>query len=253
MTPDRPATRRRNGAVIAAALGVAAVAVAGAAVQLTGSDEAETGRTGPPVVLGTEAVREPEPVLDLDLGPTDETDVKACLAPGFADDPGAVETLYGVRQRTATGSAAVLVLRNDGGDLRLCDVNGGDSPSQLPVPGAGDGNPVVFLSGGRASWDCDGRTLEGYFDTTWLAVAPAVERVQQRFVVDGEAGDWFTTTARNGYAHLQTWLEGPLAKGTEVAVEHRVLAATGEEVEQSALPTEPRELAGCTGSDVQIG
>lgn len=254
MTPETPASRRRNGAVIVAALGVVAVAVAGFAVgQLAGPDTSDAGQAGPPVVLGTEAVREPEPTLDLDLGPTDPQDVAECLIPRFADDAASVEVLYGVRQRTSDGSAAVLVLRNAEGELRLCDVNGGDSPSQLPVPSAGDGEPVVFLSNGRASWDCDGRWLDGYADTTWLAVSPEVDKVQQRFVVDGEPGDWFSTRAQDGYAHLQTWLDGPFAKNTMIKVEHRVLDGSGEEVGQSALPTGPQRLEGCQGADVQIG
>jgi hypothetical protein len=181
-----------------------------------------------------------------------DADVEACGSGGFAG-AGAVEVLYGVRQRSADGDVPVLVLRNDAGDLRLCDVAGPDSPAQLPLPETSAAQQVVFLSNGRKSWECDGTTVQRYSATTWLAVGPEVSTVQERFWTGGKAGPWFTTSAQGGYAHLQTWLDGPLDKGTELAVQTQALDADGRPVARSALAPGPQPLAGCTGGEVQIG
>lgn len=240
--------RRHLGAVTAAIVTVAVVL--GVAVLTSGDSGSPSASAGPrpePTVLG-------EQTLDIDLGAVTDPDViGSCLAPSFASDVSEVDVLYGVEQRTADGSAPVLLLRNADGDLRLCDAAGPDSPAQLPVPTPTDAEPVAHLSNGRAAWECTGRTLDGYTATSWLAVGPQVDRVQQRFLVDGAAGPWFTTRARGGYAHLQTWLDGPLRKGTAIAVQHRVLDAAGEPVAQSTLRTARQPLAGCAGGDAQIG
>ena len=243
-----PASRRHLGAVMAAIVTVAVVlGVAVLTNRDAGSPSAGSGPRPEPTVLG-------EQTLDIDLGAvTDPTVIAGCLTPAFATDVAEVEVLYAVSQRTSDGNAPSLLLRNADGDLRLCDAAGPDSPGRLPVPAASDTEPVAFVGNGRAAWDCTGRTFDGYTSTLWLAVGPQVDRVQQRFVVDGAEGPWFTTRARAGYAHLQTWLEGPLKKGTRIDVQSRVLDAAGEPVRQSALPTAARPLAGCAGGDAQIG
>jgi hypothetical protein len=243
-----PPSRGRAGAVVAAVLAVAVVVGAVAAAGLARSDgpRAAAPATGP----STPAA---DPVLDIDAGElSDEEALAACSTPGFAGG-GDVTVLYAVRQRTEDGSAPVVLLRNAGGDLRLCDAAGPDAPAQAPVPEASGQHPVVFLTNGRSAWDCSGTTVDGYSATLWLAVDPQVERVQQRYVVRGHPGPWFSTTARDGFAHLQTWLAGPLDEGAAVAVQQRVLDATGAPLAQDALPTRRQPLAGCAGGDAQIG
>lgn len=243
MGSSRTSARVRIGAT---ALMAAALAGCGAA---TDAEVLPADSTRSPQVLGAEA-------LDLDMGSvTDPAAIEDCLLPGFAADADAVEVLYGVEQRTEEGSTPVLVLRNADGDVQLCDVAGPDQPSTLPLAEPTATEAAVFLANGRASWDCEGKKLHGYSSTTWLAVDASVDRVQQRFWVDGVPEPWFTTRAVDGFAHLQTWLSGPLTRSAEVEVEHRVLDATGELVSQTALPTGKQPLETCTagGGDAQIG
>jgi hypothetical protein len=194
---------------------------------------------------------------DLDLAAVSDADVATCLTPDFATAVADVDVLYGEVQSTPSGQAPVLVLRNHAGDVRLCDAFGGDSPAVAPMPTPSDTEPVAFLSTGRASWQCTGPdklALGGYQATTWLAVAPTVRTLEQRYVVDGTPGEWFSTTARGGYAHLHTWIDGPQPAGTTYAVQWRVLDADGHPVQQSALPTAAKPLPGCTsGGSAEIG
>ena len=243
-----PAARRHVGAVMAAIVAVAVVLGVAALVNRGADAPTTAGTPGQqPTVLG-------EQTLDIDLGDvTDPTAIADCLPRELAEDVSDVDVLYGVQQRTSDGSAPTLLLRNAAGRVRLCDAAGPDNAAQMPAPTANDSEPVVTLGNGQASWDCTGRTLERYTATSWLAVGPQVDRVQQRFVVDGVEGPWFTTRAQGGYAHLQTWLDGPLKKRARIAVQNRVLDAAGQVVEQSTLPTVPQPLAGCAGGDAQIG
>jgi len=243
-TPDMPAGGRRTGAVIVAALTVAAVVVGVAAISLPGSSPDRS----PQPASSDSAVS----VIDLDQGPgADPEAVASCAGPDFASDPETSEVLYDVVQLAAAGTSSVLVLRNPEGELRLCDMAGADAPAVLPLPEATEADPVAFLSNGTAAWDCDGMALGSYRSTTWLLVADGVERVEQRFVVDGAPEPWFSTQAVDGIAHLQTWL-GPLPEGVRIAVEQRALDAAGEPVEQDTLPSRA-PLPGCTTGDVQIG
>ncbi|MGZ8737471.1 MAG: hypothetical protein ACXWW7_09935 [Nocardioides sp.] len=244
------APRRHLGAIIGTVLAVAVV-VAGASALTTADPEPALSPGDTPATTST---ADDEPTLDLDLGPVTDPDVLAtCLADDFATDLGSVDVLYAVEQRSADGSSPVLLLRNAGGDLRMCDAAGPDHPAQLPVPEASNAEPVAFLANSRMAWECSDTTVQGYTATTWLAVVPGVARVQQRFWVAGTPGAWFSTAASGGYAHLQTWLDGPLAQDVELAVEHRVLDHDGDPVAQSALPSGRQPLSGCTGGDVQIG
>ncbi len=247
--PEVSARRRRTSAIAVASLAVAAIAV-GAAVASRGGD---TPQATPSDSAALSAGAE-EPTLDLDLGSVSgEAAVRGCLAPDFAEDPSTVDVLYGMRQRAAVDESPVLLLRNDAGELQMCDMTGPDRPAQVPVPRATAGEPVVFLSNGRADWQCTDTRLDGFTSTTWLSVAPVVDRVQQRFVVDGGPGPWFTTRAAGGFAHLQTWLDGPVAVTASIEVETRVLDAAGDPVPQSAIPENAELLPSCAGDDVQIG
>lgn len=238
----RTSVRVRVGAAV-----LATTALAGCGAT-TGAEPLPADSTRSPQVLGVE-------VLDIDMGPvTDPAAIEGCLLPGFAADAGSVEVLYGVEQRSADGSSPVLVLRNTDGEVQLCDAAGPDRPATVPLAEPSSAEQAVFLANGRASWDCEGKELLGYSSTTWLAVDDDVDRVQQRFWVNGVAEPWFTSKAVDGYAHLQTWLSGPLARTTEVEVEHQVLDAAGDPVTQTALPTGRQTLETCaSGGDVQIG
>jgi hypothetical protein len=238
-------TRFAHARIAAAVLLAAALAGCGAA---TDAEQLPADSTRSPQVLGAAT-------LDLDVGPvTDPAAIEDCLLPGFAADADSVEVLYGVEQRTEDGSVPVLVLRNPDGGVQLCDAEGPDQPATVPLAEPTDTEPAVFLASGRATWDCQGRKLRGYSSTTWLAVDDSVATVQQRFWVDGTPEPWFTTEAVDGFAHLQTWLSGPLTRTAEVQVEHQVLDASGEPVEQGVLPTGKTALETCAGGgDVQIG
>lgn len=217
----------------------------------------DTNGTETPVASAPPMIPADDPALaDLDLGATTADDVTACLTPAFATDADTVDVLYGVRQHRLGGSSSVLVLRNAAGDARLCDQFGGDSPSLAPLPTASSSRPVAFLSAGRSSWTCAGttRVLQKFEQSTWLVVAPPVATVQQRFWVDDVAGPWFESQAEGGYAHLQTWLEGPEPAAATYAQQFRILDADGNEVTQDALPTKPTPLTGCSkGGSAQIG
>ena len=197
-----------------------------------------------------------ESTYDLDVGPvSDPAQIDACAGPDFAADPSEVEVLYGVLQRRPSGTSPVLVLRNAAGDVRLCDHFGADSPSQAPLPTASQQRPVVFFSNGRSAWKCEGtgQVLDQFQMTSWLAVSPRVDEVQQRYTVDGVTGPWFTTKAQGGFVHLQSWLDGPQPADTTYAVQYRVRDASGGDVRQTALPTRPNPLAGCSGGSAEIG
>jgi hypothetical protein len=57
-------------------------------------------------------------------------------------------------------------------------------------------------------------------------------------------GTWFQTAAQGGYAHLQTWLQGP-RPDSRYAQQFQVLDAGGAVVPQTALPTGRTPLSGC--------
>lgn len=229
--------------VAAAALGVAVVGV----TALDGAREPDPTMSAPaaePTVLGDEA-------LLLDRGPVpDELALETCSSPRFAGQ-GAVEVLYGVHQVTVESEGPVVVLRNADGELLLCADGHPSGPSQFPAPAPSEDEPVVTLAG-RAAWECTGRRLDRYTTTSWLGVDDGVVTVRQRVWVDAEPGPWFTTTAVNGFAHLSAWQDGPLPKGTELAVQFEVLDAGGGGVEQTALPTEPSDIGGCENGDVAV-
>jgi hypothetical protein len=240
-----------------AALVAAAVA---AAVLLTVGVTASLGhRSGGPdtatqASAGTTGTAPPvRSVVDLDQGPvTDPADVAACLAPDFATDPAEVAVVYSQRQLAPAGTTPVLVLRNRAGELRLCDVFGGDHPASAPPGRATAKHLVAFFSNGRRDWHCAGHTLQRFVLSEWLSVGDPVHTVRLRFVVDGKPGPWFRTAAHGGLVHVQAWLDGPVHPGGTVRLQHRVLAADGTPVARSVLPHSQR-LPGCEGGDVQIG
>jgi hypothetical protein len=249
-----PRGRRRALTVAVAAAGAVGVTL-GAVVAL------QPGRSGDTPDGATLAAgsRTAVPVVELDLGPVDPSAVEDCLPPGFAADPSSVTVRYGVEQRSPDGSAPVLVVESAEGDLALCDAAGPDRPAQLPLPEPDADHPVRRLSNDRLSWECDdGRTL-AHTSSSWLAVRDEVATVRQRFVVDGEPRAWFATSAVDGLAHLQTWLDRPLARSARLEVEWRVLDADGEVVPQSVLPTRRTRTGGCDAApgevqgDVQVG
>ncbi len=249
--PAKLPSRRRLGAVVGAVLAVGVI-VGGAAVASIGGKNApgEASPAGSASPSGSQTV---DPRLALDAGELSAAQALAACSTGAFAAGGDVTVLYAVRQQSQHGDSPVVLLRNAAGELRLCDAAGPDAPAVLPLPEASEADPVAFLTNGRAAWDCSGSTVDGYTATLWLAVGPQVDRVEQRYVVEGEPGPWFSTTARNGYAHLQTWIDGPVGPDGALAVQQRVLDADGAPVPQGALPTTPQPLAGCRGGDAQIG
>jgi len=234
---------------------VSIAALVGGLVLSAGLLKSLTSDNGPAAPSATAVLASSDDsVIDLDLGATD--DLTSCLSPDFASDASSVTVLYGVQQRQLDGEGPVLVLRNATGDLRLCDASGPDSPAESPLPTASPETPVAFLSTGRSAWTCAGssRTLDRFEQTTWLVTSPDVATVGQRYWVDGTPGPWFETSAVGGYAHLQTWLEGPEPAGTVFAQQYRVLDADGDVVPQTALPTKKAVLPGCSrAGSAQIG
>lgn len=232
--------------VVAAVLGVALTLVGMAVLRGTGEPAGPApGPAAAPTVLGDEA-------LGLDRGRLGEAGaLEACSTPRFAG-PGTVEVLYGVRQLAADGESPVVVLRNEAGELRLCDAAGADSPSQAPLPAPDDAAPVAFLNA-RAAWECTGDRLDRYTSATWMLVADQVAAVRQRLWVDGDPGPWFTTEAVGGIVHLSAWEDGPLPRGTDLGVEFDVLDRDGAPVRQDVLPEDPAAVGWCEDGDVQIG
>lgn len=230
--------------VVGVAMVVAALVLGAAALRaLSAGRDGSSAR----VVASPSSAESPAGVTDIDVGPTDARERAACAAPGYDD------VLYAERQLHFGGTSGVLVLRNAAGDLRLCDRFGSDTPAEAPLPTPSEQDPVVFLSNGRAAWTCDGTTLRRFEQSTWLSVSPVVATVRERFWVDGVPGPWFETAAQGGYAHLQTWLQGP-EPDAKYAQQFEVLDADGTAVPQTALPTGKEPLPGCTrGGSVEIG
>lgn len=238
-------------AVGAAVLVAALVLGAGSLKALSGSDGPSPQVAADPS-MSAAPVTAPSDATELDLGPTDADDLAACTTPDFTSEGTDPEVLYGVRQLRLDGTSAVLVLRNAQGDVRLCDRFGTDAPAQAPLPTPTAAEPVAFLSNGRAAWTCDGTRLRRFEQSTWLVVSPDVATVRERFWVAGVPGPWFETRAHGGYAHLQTWLQGPEPRST-YAQQFQVLDADGTAVPQTALPTGKQPLPGCRGGSVEIG
>ena len=250
-TPAFPAGARRNGLAVVAALAVAAVAVGVAAISFP-PDPSGDGGPAAAMTSGSEPSTGAS-VLQVDHGPADNPKAVAdCAGGGFADDPADVEVLYDVVQEAPDGTTPVLALRNDAGELRLCDMTGPDAPAVLPLPQSDAATPVVELTSGDRVWDCDETVLAGFRATTWLSTEPAVAEVAQRFVVDGTPGPWFSSTPVGGVAHLQVWL-GPQVEDARIHLEQRALQADGSPVGTTWAGSQ--RVAGCAGTDgeVQIG
>ena len=235
-------------------LGVAALVVTASVLQAL-SEARNDSPTPTPQTQQASSEPTPEPTYQVDVGQLSApAEAAGCLPPGFATDPGEVDVLYGVLQRSPAGNRPVYVVRNARGAVRLCDQFGADRPSQDPLPTVSDERPIAFLSNGRSSWQCDGETLQRLHTTSWLLTSPEIATLQQRFYVNDRPGPWFTTRTQSGLAHLQAWLAGPGPAGTEYDVQYRALDADGREVPQGVLPTQRQALPGCAGGgSPQIG
>ena len=194
----------------------------------------------------------PDTVTALDVdGEVTDDQIRGCLTRGFAPSLADVEVLYSTIQKTETGTSPVMVLRNSEGDLRLCDANGGDYPSQLPIEYADAAHPIRHLTNGRMGWDCNGSQLNAFNVTRWFSVAPGVDRVELRFVVDAAAGPWFSAKAEDGFVHVHGWLNQQQADAA-VHLQVRVLDAEGGNVPQAEIATAPQPVMSCDGNDVEI-
>lgn len=235
-TPEQPAGGRRGGIAIVAALSVAAVVVGIAAISVPRGDEPGAAASNPPAETS-------DSVIEVDQGTADPKALAACLDESFAADPAEAEVLYGVGQLGQDGDTPALVVRNAAGEVRVCDAAEIGPPAVEPLPTVSEDEPLAFLTNGSATWDCDGDVLSGYQATTWLLVHDGVARVQQRFVVDGTAGPWFSAGVDGGIAHLPAWL-GPQPDGVEIVAEQRALDADGAVVPQKVWP-QRQSLVGC--------
>lgn len=206
-----------------------------------------------PSGTGSLASSPEESRVELDVSPVvTPAEVEQCLTRRFATDVADVEVLYSAVQKSEKGDVPVLVLRNQLGELRLCDSFGGDAPSVVPVQLADDATPVQYLSNGRQSWDCDGTRLSAFAISHWLSVGNVVDRVDLRFIIDGATRPWFSAAADQGFAHVHGWLSEQ-NDGATVAVQVRVLSSDGEVVPQETIPTEPQSITGCNGGDIDLG
>ena len=238
--------------VVGVAMLVAALVLGAGALKALSDNDGPTRKVAADSSTTTAPFTAQGDVTELDLGPTDADDLAACTTPDFTPEGTDPEVLYGVRQLRLGRTSAVLELRNAEGDVRLCDRIGTDAPAQAPLPTPTAAEPVAFLSNGHAAWTCDGTRLRRFEQSTWLVVSPDVATVRERFWVAGVPGPWFETRAHGGYAHLQTWLQGPEPRST-YAQQFRVLDADGAAVPQTALPTGRQPLPGCRGGSVEIG
>jgi hypothetical protein len=239
----------RREAVVA--LAVACVLVLVSWLVSRGSGSADEHKGGEPASL---ASQDNDSVVDIDLSPDVTTaELDACLTNTFGKDAAGVSVLYAEVQKTESGQASVLVLRNKAGELRLCDSFGADSPAVLPVKYADAGHAVRLLTNGRQAWECDGTRLAGFTVSDWLSVGTVVDTVAVRFLVNGASSPWYTTKAQHGFVHVHGWLAGQNV-GAKVTMQTRIDDKAGHAVHQDALPTHPTPITGCAGGgDIQIG
>jgi len=234
----------RREAAVAAAVAALLVMVSWLAGQL--GDGNQTPDAGLAASVGAD-------VNELDVAATvTDDDIRACLTRPFARSLDEVSVLYSTVQLVEGGQTPVLILENTTGELRLCDVNGGDAPSMAPVELANAGTPVRYLSNGRMTWDCDGTKLSGFQVTNWYSVAPVVDRAELRFIIDGTTGPWFSARAQGGFVRVHGWL-GEQTDGAKVKLESRLLDANGDAVAQTEVPTDPQPIMACDGRSIQIG
>jgi len=187
-------------------------------------------------------------VVDLDVpGSVTTQQIEQCLTPAFAGGTDDVTVLYGRVQHSEAGDVAALVLRNDTGDLRLCDSFGPDSPARAPLVRASGREPVRYLTNGRKAWECDGARLDGFVASQWLSVARSVARAELRFVLDGQQGPRFRAQAHDGFVHLHGWL-GEQPAGVRVSLQQRTFDSAGRVVTQRS-----EQVSACTGGDMQVG
>jgi hypothetical protein len=242
----------RREAAVAVAVACVLLLVSWAISRLGGGIDDSQSPASPPTTSARPDVGTAQSTINIDDGSVTKAQVRACAGSHFAAKHAKVDVLYGVLQQTAIGDSPVIVLRNPAGDIRLCDSFGADRPSTLPIPQATAAAPVAFLSNGRSAWDCDGERIAGFSRTYWLSVAPVVDRVQTRFIVDGVSSPWFSSKAHGGIVHLQAWL-GQQDSGVIVQSETKVIDADGQVVAQNAIPSGVRTVDGCHGHDVTVG
>lgn len=210
------------------------------------------GIIGPSDSEGTSSPATAEGALNLDVGEVSEGAVADCIADGFAGSPDEVVVDYESQQLAEEGSSPVLLLRNEEGDVRLCDMFGLNRPAEVPQPVATPATPAVFFTVERQRWQCTDEAWEAYAIGTWLAVTDPVAYGQLRFLVDGRESDWFTSEARNGFVHLQAWLRDPPV-GSEILIEVRLLDESGDRVSSEGVEPGPFKALECPGADIEIG
>jgi hypothetical protein len=200
------------------------------------------------VPLTSDVAGSPEEI-HLDVEPLQhDTAATLCGPDGFGD----AQVLFAQRQVSPIGPAPAILVENDRGDWWACDRYGGSAPATLPVPLATSNDAAVPFTTGWRSWDCEGTVLHRLQIGEWFSTAPEVATLRTRFVVDGAPGPWFSTSAYDGFAHLQAWLEGDLPAGTRIVLEHGFSDADGLEVE-TGMSQSGEPLPDCSdGHDFQL-
>ena len=228
----------------------AAIAVAGLVVLVSWlTSEFGGGNESPRADLAASPSAD---VRSIDVsGEVTEADIAACLSRPFALSVDDVTVLYSTVQQVEDGTSPVMVLRNESGELRLCDSFGGDAPSVAPIEYADAKHPVQYLSNGRMAWRCDGTKLTAFRVTHWYSVDDVVDRAELRFIIDGVEGPWFSAQPENGFVHVHGWLSEQ-QDGAKVQVQSRLLDAQGGTVAQSKVPTTPQPVNDCDGHDIEI-
>jgi hypothetical protein len=64
----------------------------------------------------------------------------------------------------------------------------------------------------------------------WVVAGRGVTTVQQRFVLEGKSGPWFTTPVIDGLAYVHSWAKTASVDGQKIVVQTRQLDRDGEQV-----------------------
>jgi hypothetical protein len=207
-----------------------------------------TGLVAAPVTAGAAGRAAP---VQLDLGSLGKAAaLNQCATKRFVDGkPRKLRVLYGMKQRTPSGSRGSFVLRNHAGKVMFCDMFGRDRPSRLPLPRPTAQRVAVHATNPDQRAICDEAGVRtGMRYAEFLRVKDPVRSARTRFWVDGVAQPWFTSKRQRGFVHLQSWQRG--LDGAKVQVQTQLRNRAGTVLSVPGMSSKPRTIPqGC----VQIG